>query len=81
MANEDYSSININEEYYYLKHLKVLTNSTIVASSSYTNDIEVLSSKIDDTLYTTILNTSNKQKTCNIRYNKKLLKIKFKIII
>ena len=76
MANEDYSSININEEYYYLKHLKVLTNSTIVASSSYTNDIEVLSSKIDDTLYTTILNTSNKQKTCNIRYNKKLLKIK-----
>lgn len=76
MANEDFTSLNINEEYYYLKHFKVLATSTIIASSSYTKDIEVLSTIKENTIKTILLNTTNKQREFNIRYNKELLKIK-----
>ncbi len=80
MSNEDYSSIIINEEYHYLKHFKQLNSSIIISSSSYDKDIEVLSAKDDKTIKTIILNTSNKKKKCNLRYNNKLLRFEINAI-
>ncbi len=75
MANKKFSKININEEYYYLKHFNQLEDSIVIESSSYTKDIEILSTKKGSSINTILLNTSNEQKKCNIRYNNKILNI------
>ncbi len=75
MTNEKFSKININEEYYYLKHFNQVESSIVIESSSYTRDIEILSTKKGNSINIILLNTSNEQKKCNIRCNNKILNI------
>lgn len=75
MANENFNELMINEEYQYLMHFKQLTDSVIIASSSYTQDIEVLSFKKEKQVFTILLNTTNTPKKCNLRLNNKLLEL------
>jgi glucosylceramidase len=76
MTNEDFSRINLNEEYYYIMHFsKYITDATIIGSSSYTNKLEVVSFKNEVTIFVVILNCYLEQQICNIRYNKKILNI------
>ncbi len=75
MANKDYSKLIINEEYHYLKHFNQLANSTVIANSTYTKDLEVLTTKKGTSIQVIILNKAKIPKLINIKYKDKKLNI------
>lgn len=76
MANKDFTGINLNEEYYYMKHFsKFITDATIIGSSSYTDKLEIVSFKKHSCVFVVILNRFTEMQNCNIRCCKRILNV------